>query len=128
MSNLKVLLKNSIMNTWGINKFLKEESKSEKVKNISIFLAILLGIFSIGMLIVMYSLAIVEQLGQYGYLSLILMSAMILSTMFSFFTSVYKAQGVLFSSRDFETLMSLPIKPGIILVLRLTLDVLHNMH
>jgi len=82
MSNLKVLLKNSIMNTWGINKFLKEESKSEKVKNISIFLAILLGIFSIGMLIVMYSLAIVEQLGQYGYLSLILMSAMILSTMF----------------------------------------------
>jgi len=62
MSNLKVLLKNSIMNTWGINKFLKEESKSEKVKNISIFLAILLGIFSIGMLIVMYSLAIVEQL------------------------------------------------------------------
>lgn len=115
MSNLKVLLKNSIMNTWGINKFLKEESKSEKVKNISIFLAILLGIFSIGMLIVMYSLAIVEQLGQYGYLSLILMSAMILSTMFSFFTSVYKAQGVLFSSRDFETLMSLPIKPGIIL-------------
>ncbi len=40
---------------------------------------------------------------------------MILSTMFSFFTSVYKAQGVLFSSRDFETLMSLPIKPSIIL-------------
>ncbi len=115
MSNLKVLLKNNIRNTWGINKFLKEESKSEKVKNISIFLAILLGIFSIGMLIVMYSLAIVEQLGQYGYLSLILMSAMLLSTMFSLFTSVYKAQGVLFSSRDFETLMSLPIKPGIIL-------------
>jgi ABC-2 type transport system permease protein len=115
MSNLKVLLKNSIMNNWGINKFLKEESKSERIKNISIFLAILLGIFSVGMLIVMYSLAIAGQLGQDGYLSLILISAMILSTMFSFFTSVYKAQGVLFSSRDFETLMSLPIKPSIIL-------------
>lgn len=115
MSNLKILLKNSIMNNWGINKFLKEESKSERIKNISIFLAILLGIFSVGMLIVMYSLAIADQLGQYGYLNLILISAMILSTMFSFFTSVYKAQGVLFSSRDFETLMSLPIKPSIIL-------------
>ncbi len=115
MSNLKILLKNSIMNTWGINKFLKEESKSEKIKNMSIFFAILIGIFSIGLLIVMYSLAIVEQLGQYEFLSLILMSAMIFSTIFSFFTSVYKAQGVLFSSRDFETLMSLPIKPGIIL-------------
>ena len=115
MSNLKILLKNSIMNNWGINKFLKEESKSERIKNISIFLAILLGIFSVGMLIVMYSLAIANQLGQYGYLNLILISAMILSTMFSFFTSVYKAQGVLFSSRDFETLMSLPIKPSIIL-------------
>jgi ABC-2 type transport system permease protein len=115
MSNLKVLLKNSIINNWGINKFLKEESKSERIKNISIFLAILLGIFSVGMLIVMYSLAIAGQLGQDGYLSLILISAMILSTMFSFFTSVYKAQGVLFSSRDFETLMSLPIKPSIIL-------------
>jgi len=91
MSNLKVLLKNSIMNTWGINKFLKEESKSEKIKNVSIFFAILIGIFSIGILIVMYSLAIVEELGQYGYLSLILMSAMIFSTIFSFFTSVYKA-------------------------------------
>lgn len=115
MSNLKILLKNSIMNNWGINKFLKEESKSERIKNISIFLAILLGIFSVGMLIVMYSLAIADQLGEYGYLNLILISAMILSTMFSFFTSVYKAQGVLFSSRDFETLMSLPIKPSIIL-------------
>lgn len=115
MSNLKILLKNSIMNNWGINKFLKEESKSERIKNISIFLAILLGIFSVGMLIVMYSLAIANQLGQYGYLNLILISAMILSTMFSFFTSVYKAQGVLFSSRDFEALMSLPIKPSIIL-------------
>ncbi|MEW8994659.1 ABC transporter permease [Clostridium sp.] len=115
MSNLKILLKNSIMNNWGINKFLKEESKSERVKNVSIILAILLGIFSVGMLIVMYSLAIADQLGQYGYLSLILMSAIIFSTMFSFFTSVYKAQGVLFSSRDFETLMSLPIKPSIIL-------------
>ncbi len=115
MSNLKILLKNSIINNWGINKFLKEESKSERIKNISILLAILLGIFSVGMLIVMYSLAIANQLGQYGYLNLILISAMILSTMFSFFTSVYKAQGVLFSSRDFETLMSLPIKPSIIL-------------
>lgn len=115
MSNLKILLKNSIMNNYGVNKFIKEESKSERIRSVSIFMAILLGIFSVGLLIVMYSLAIAEQLGQYGYLNLILMSAMVLSTMFSFFTSVYKAQGVLFSSRDFETLMSLPIKPSIIL-------------
>lgn len=115
MSNLKILLKNSVMNNYGVNKFIKEESKNERIKNISIFMSILIAIFSIGLLIVMYSLAIAEQLGQYGYLNLILMSAMVLSTMFSFFTSVYKAQGVLFSSRDFETLMSLPIKPSIIL-------------
>ena len=70
MSNLKILLKNSVMNNYGVNKFIKEESKNERIKNISIFMSILIAIFSIGLLIVMYSLAIAEQLGQYGYLNL----------------------------------------------------------
>jgi len=115
MSNLKILLKNNILNNLGINKFLKAESKGKKIKDISIFLSILAAILSIGFLAALYSLTIANQLGQFGYLNLILMISIIVSTIFSFFTSVFKAQGVLFSSRDFETLMSLPIKPRVIL-------------
>src|SRR5690606_35283347 len=33
-----------------------------------------------------------------------------------FFTSIYKAQGLLFSSKDYDLLMSMPIKTNIILI------------
>lgn len=55
------------------------------------------------------------MLNQFGMLDLILISSVIMSVLFVLFTSIYKAQGVLFGSKDFENLMSLPIKPSVVL-------------
>ena len=62
-----------------------------------------------------YSIALATVLEPMGYLDLILIVAILFSCILSFMTSIYKAQGTLFSSKDYDLLMALPIKNGTIL-------------
>ena len=50
-----------------------------------------------------------------GYLDLLLIVAVLFSCILSFITSIYKAQGTLFSSKDYDLLMALPIRNSTIL-------------
>ncbi|MEG2288786.1 MAG: ABC transporter permease [Clostridium sp.] len=113
MSKLGILLKTNIINSLGINNIKK--ARGNGAKNTFVGASFLIGIVAIGALIIFYASAMAVMLKQFGMLDLILIASAAMSVMFAFFTSVYKAQGVLFGSADFENLMSLPIKPGIIL-------------
>ena len=116
MSKLGSLLKVNLIASLGINKLTKEKSKVERNK--SIFLAATIG-FSVVMILVtsvMYFELLANGLQQIGLLDMILVMGFILSTVIIFFTSIYKAQGVLFSFKDHDLLMSLPIKKSDILI------------
>ncbi|WP_291648447.1 ABC transporter permease [Clostridium sp.] len=120
MSNLWSLFKTTFINSVGINKIFKEKSKSERIRNISIATIILISVISVGFIAVEYSKLLADGLESMGFIDLLLVMGFILSVMMIFFTSIYKAQGILFSSKDYDLLMSLPIKRSTILINKMT--------
>ena len=111
MSNLFVLLKNSFINSTGINSLTKNIDSSKEKKKLTITtLTLILIAIVIWFMSTSYSIALATVLKPMGYLDLILIIAVLVSSILSFITSIYKAQGTLFSSKDYDLLMSLPIK------------------
>ena len=116
MSNLFILLKNSFINSTGINSLSKGVSTSNEKKKLLITTATLLLIAAvICFMSTTYSIALATVLKPMGYLDLILIVAVLFSCILSFITSIYKAQGTLFSSKDYDLLMALPIRNRTIL-------------
>lgn len=116
MSNLFVLLKNSFINSTGINSLTKNIDSSKEKKKLTITtLTLILIAIVIWFMSTSYSIALATVLKPMGYLDLILIIAVLVSSILSFITSIYKAQGTLFSSKDYDLLMSLPIKNSTIL-------------
>ena len=109
-------LKNSFINSTGINSLSNRTSNSKEKKKLMITTATLLLIaILICFMSTSYSIALATVLEPMGYLDLILIVAILFSCILSFMTSIYKAQGTLFSSKDYDLLMALPIKNGTIL-------------
>ena len=116
MSNLFILLKNSFINSTGINSLSKGIDNSKEKKKLLITTATLLLIAAvICFMSTTYSIGLAIVLKPMGYLDLILVVAILFSCILSFIMSIYKAQGTLFSSKDYDLLMSLPIKNSTIL-------------
>ena len=116
MSNLFILLKNSFVNSTGINSLSKGIDNSREKKKLLITTATLLLIATVICFVsTSYSIALAIVLKPMGYLDLILVVAILFSCILSFIMSIYKAQGTLFSSKDYDLLMSLPIKNSTIL-------------
>lgn len=116
MSNLFILLKNSFINSTGINCLSKGIDNSKEKKKLLITTATLLLIATvICFMSTSYSIALAMVLKPMGYLDLILIVAILFSCILSFIMSIYKAQGILFSSKDYDLLMALPIKNSTIL-------------
>ena len=116
MSNLFILLKNSFINSTRINSLSKGVSTSNEKKKLLITTATLLLIAAvICFMSTTYSIALATVLKPMGYLDLILIVAVLFSCILSFITSIYKAQGTLFSSKDYDLLMALPIRNSTIL-------------
>lgn len=116
MSNLFILLKNSFINSSGINSLTKGsiDNKENKKLLFTTLTIIIVGILICGMSTV-YSIALATALKPKGYLDLLLVLAVIASCLINLFMSIYKAQGILFSSKDYELLMALPLKNSTIL-------------
>ncbi|MDU5111410.1 MAG: ABC transporter permease [Clostridium sp.] len=126
MNNLWSLTKISLINSMGINKI--TSSKSKKERNKSIFLALMLTFAAVMIVFtsVIYSKFLADGLKTIGFLDMLLTLSIILTTVTIFFTSIYKAQGVLFSFKDYDLLMSLPIKRSYILIVKVFQLVLIN--
>lgn len=116
MSNLVFLLKSSFINNTGINSLSKGIGTSTQKRKLmfSTFMLMFIGILTVVMSTT-YSVAMATVLEPMGYLDLILVIAILACTILNFFTTIYKAQGMLFNSKDYDLLMSLPIKNSTIL-------------
>src|SRR5690554_4404858 len=117
MINLRNLLKASLINDYGLNAFSRKlGSSKEKRKALLASGIVLLGISALAYTITLYFQIMADALEQIGYLEMIIIMAIMASTVMVFFTSIYKAQGSLFTSRDYDLLLSLPIKDSTILI------------
>src|SRR5690554_649767 len=126
MNNVKLLLKASIINSFGVNKFLKESSKSEKMKMILLAVAILWAVVAVCGSAFAYFNMVSDVLVQLNVLPMLLIISFINISVVSFFMSIYKASGYLFSFKDYDLLMSLPVKTSEVLISKLLLLYIAN--
>lgn len=125
MSNLTLLMKNTLINEIGINK-IKYADKNEKLKAIGMVFLI-----SFSMIILCaYGFATCYYLSGFlirtNQMELLLILGIIGCTLATFFTSIYKASSYLFQSKDYEMLSSLPIEESTILSSKILMLVLNN--
>lgn len=116
MNSLFKLLKVNFINSTGLNAFSKSESssktKSKLLKTSSIIIAGAIGVL---LLVFMYAEAIAEMLLTMNAINVLPILAGIITTITITFMSIFKAQGILFSSKDYDLLMSFPIDSKVIL-------------
>ncbi|GHT57159.1 hypothetical protein FACS1894109_08450 [Spirochaetia bacterium] len=113
MKHLLLLLKIQALGFFGINRLFHE--KKAKVK--TFFIA--LGLLLLGLVFVSYSVMIAIGCAALGMAGAVPSLMLLLCTMISFFAFITQSSGVLFGFRDYELLMSLPIKKNVIVVSRL---------
>ncbi len=127
MNSIFLLIKANIINSWGINKALKSKSSSEKVKTALLGLLIVYAFCMLVFTMFMLYLPLGKVLAQLNSLELLIGSSVLTTTMFSLFMSIYKIPGYLFSFRDFDLLMSLPVKPSAVLASKMIFVYLSNL-
>lgn len=110
MINIWRLTKLALLSSFGINKALHTKDPAEKRKALLASLALLAGMLLIGAGSFGYSYGMGLAFEQIGRLDLLLAIMMAVTSLVGFFTTVYKAGGVLFSYKDYDLVMSLPIR------------------
>jgi len=119
IKNILLLLRIQLLDLFGINKAIHTKDKREKLKLWS-----LMAVFTLSMIIVtgvsfMYSYNIAMALEMFGVLELLPIVMMVATCLTTLVTSIYKVSGVLFGFKDYDMLMSLPIKTSTIISSRI---------
>ncbi|NQX49200.1 hypothetical protein HQN87_28145 [Paenibacillus tritici] len=110
MINIWRLTKLQLLSSFGLNKALHTKDPAERRKALLLSIAMIAGILMIGFVSYGYSLMMAKTFEQLGRLDLLLAVMMTVTSLVGFFTTVYKASGVLFSYKDYDMIMSLPVK------------------
>lgn len=115
MSNLGLLVKVSFENTFELNNFFNKKIKKSSKKNFAAGSSLIVTLGIIAALVTIYFWMMSEGLKMVGMLDVLPLLSGMVCVLITLFTTIFKAQGILFASKDFESLMSLPIKPETIL-------------
>lgn len=127
MNNLRFLLKIQLLNWFGINKAIHSHDKNEKRKLIGfIILVVFVGI-SISLTSFAYSWLMSYAFIEIGAMELLLAIMMAVICLMTLFTTIYKTKGLLFGFKDYDILMSMPIKTSIIVASRLMMLYITNL-
>ncbi len=116
MNKLFSLIKVEIIHGYSINKLSKKKNSNRKIGP---FIAtIILSLFLIGF-VTFYAIMFGSICKQTNNLDFLLIISYSLGSMLCFTLTISKSNGMLFESKDFELLMSMPIKPRTIVLSKL---------
>ncbi|MEK4043447.1 hypothetical protein NSU18_07260 [Paenibacillus sp. FSL H8-0048] len=110
MINVWRLTKLQLLSSFGLNQALHTKDPARRRKALLISLLVITGILMIGAVSFSYSFMMAKSFEQLGRMELLLAVMMAVTSLVGFFTTVYKASGVLFSYKDYDMIMSLPVK------------------
>lgn len=110
MTNIWRLTKVQLLSSFGLNKALHSRDTKERRKMMLISIGILLGMIMIAAASFGYSYGMAMLFEQMGRTEMLLAVMMTVTSLIGFFTTVYKAGSILFSFKDYDLIMSLPIK------------------
>jgi ABC-2 type transport system permease protein len=118
MSKYLTTLKYSLINSFAINK-LRRKDNPAKFSILKIFLLIFLAIFIMGVSF-LYARIFGDMFNQVNMAEYILSLGIFFGVLMSFLMTVTNATGFLFRSKDFNLLMSLPIKQNTVVLSKLS--------
>ncbi|WP_342480850.1 hypothetical protein NST07_33475 [Paenibacillus sp. FSL L8-0340] len=110
MINIWRLTKLQLFSSFGLNKALHTKDVKERRKSLLLAFGILVGVLMVAVVSFGYSFMLAVTFEQMGRMDLLLAIMMAVTSIVGFFTTVYKASGVLFSYKDYDLVMSLPVK------------------
>lgn len=118
-----LLLKMQLYNFFGINRILHSHRKKEKQRSAAFGI---LAIFIVGLLIV-YSSIISIGLANMGAISILPTIATLICSLITLILTFLKGSGGLIGLRDYDMIMSLPVKNSEVVLSRLTMLYLTNL-
>ena len=117
MNDLMLLLKASLINNFSLNKIFKKQiKKGSLIGAIIVGTLVVLGIFGFSFF---YMLMFGSLFNEAGIPEAILTLAISLGSVMCFMSTIFQANSYLFRTKDFELLMSTPIKPRTIVASKL---------
>ena len=116
-----LLLKMQLYNLLGINRILHSHSKKEKQRSMALG-----GILVIGLMIA-YSTIISISLASMGAVNVLPTISALVCSLITLILTFLKSSGVLIGLRDYDMIMSLPVKNSEVVLSRLTMVYLTNL-
>ena len=116
-----LLLKMQLYNLLGINRILHSHSKKEKQRSMALG-----GILVIGLMIA-YSTIISISLASMGTVNVLPTISALVCSVITLILTFLKSSGVLIGLRDYDMIMSLPVKNSEVVLSRLTMVYLTNL-
>lgn len=116
-----LLLKMQLYNLLGINRILHSHSKKEKQRSMALG-----GILVIGLMIA-YSTIISISLASMGAVNVLPTISALVCSLITLILTFLKSSGVLIGLRDYDMIMSLPVKNSEVVLSRLTMVYLKNL-
>lgn len=110
MINIWRLTKIQLLSSFGLNKALHARDAKERRKLLFASIGIVMGMLAIAVASFGYSYTMAIGFEQIGRMELLLAIMMAVTSVVGFFTTIYKAGGVLFDFKDYDLVMSLPVK------------------
>jgi len=119
MSKLWIILKTQFRATMGANRDMKAKDPKQAGKRMGYTaLMVFVAIIMIGV-VTGFSYMIAESLAPVGLLDLLPAVMMTAACIMALITTIYKTNGLLFGFRDYDLVMSLPIKTSTIIISRM---------
>lgn len=119
MSKTWILVRTYILNSFGFNKAVHSKNKKDKSRMVLFGI----GIVFLGLLIMLgvasYNFMFAEAMAMVGKADMQLNFMMAITCAFVLFTTIFKVNGILFGFKDYDLLMSFPIKTSDIIKSRL---------
>ncbi len=121
MSNVWYLLKVQLLAFFNINRAIYTKDRSEKRKFILFVILVIFFVIYFGGLSFGYSMLLSAGLKALGRPDLLLAMMMAVTSVVVLFTSIFKSSGILFNFKDYNMVMSLPVKTSHIVASRILL-------
>ena len=127
MNNTWLILKVQLLSLFGINKAIHSKNKKEKTKLIGLAIVIFFSAILLLGTSFMYSYTMATAFSAVGQLKLLIAIMMAVSSIATLMTTIYKVNGVLFGFKDYDMIMSLPVKTKDIVASRVWLLYIINL-
>lgn len=119
MNKLFSILKYTAIDNSNLNKFFGK-NKSIGAGKVTAWITGIIGLtILIEIMVTIYTFSLWIGLEEMKIQHLVLPISMIVASIAVFISTVYKAQGILFTSKDYDLLMSMPIKSSTVLIAKI---------